>query len=237
MTLKRTSMFIKSSHLLHNFFSTGCGSLDKLIGKIKHGSVYLFYGDETVLEKLLYNLSVRGFIEYGRVLVLTLRDYHNDKIFNTYDLGYTAIQYWLNPEDILKNVYIAPIFNRRQSANIEEIIRFISSYNIKLILVWATTDLFRYEDYPMLIDFLGQVKEAIQNDATIIFFSRSSKLSKRYPPSPDGPKFFRHFPSILVYFERKNTRLVKMILAKHPSKPISQAYAFLDYHGLVDLYG
>ncbi len=232
--------FINASQILIKVFKTGCRAFDKLTGGIELGRTYLFYGQEDILERVLYSLAIRGLLKYNRhVLILTLRDYHQGRIIDTYDLGYTAIQYGLDPEYALKNIFIVPIFNRRQSVNIEEIIRFIKLYGIKIILVWATTDLYRYEDYQILIGFLGKLKESIIHNPAVILFSKVSKLSKKRPPKPDGPHYLRHFANIIVYFEssRRDKRLVKMILVKHPSRSIRQGYALLDYHGLVDLYG
>ncbi len=233
--------FIQSSKLLEHpslRISTGCGVLDGLLGRIEAGRTYLFYGDEEVLRKLLYGLAVNSLIELEKpVLVLTMKDYHAGLIFDTYDLGYTAVQYFLDPEYALKNVYVATVFNRRQVANIKEIVKFVRKKDIKVILVWATTDLFEYEDYTIMIKFLGSLKQALETDVALVFFSRESKLSKTFPPKPDGPVFFKHFANVIVYFRlsMRNKRLVKIYLVKHPYRRLKEVTAYLDYHGLVDL--
>jgi len=232
--------FIRSSQLLLKTvkLNTGCKALDNLIDKIEMGKTYLFYGDEKVLEKLLYSLAVNALLRLEKpVLVVTMRDYHDGITFDTYDLGYTAVQYGLDPEYVLKSVYVASVFNRRQAVNIKDLIAFIKSRGIKIVLVWASTDLFEYEDYPKMIKFLGLLKQTLENDIALVFFSRKSRLSMGYPPKPDGPIFFKHFAGVIVYFRRsaRDEKIVKIYLVKHPYKPLKNTTAFLDYHGLTDL--
>ena len=237
--MKKAS-FIRSSQLLLKpaGISTGCGVLDGLIGRIETGKTYLFYGDEEVLKRLLYSIAVNAIAELDKpVLIITLRDYHRGLILDTFDLGYTAVQYYLDPEYALKNIYVAPVFNKRQAVNIAELTLLVKSLGISVILVWASTELFEYEDYPALIKFLGLLKQALENEASLILFSRASKLSKSYPPKPDGPVFLKHFASIIVYFKRsiRDEKIVKIYLVKHPYRPLKEAKAFLDYHALTDL--
>lgn len=232
--------FIRSSQLLLKpaRISTGCGVLDGLIGRIETGRTYLFYGDEEVLKRLLYSIAVKTIAELDKpVLIITMRDYHRGLILDTFDLGYTAVQYFLDPEYALKKIYVAPVFNRRQAVNIADLISLAKSLGIKVVLVWASTELFEYEDYPALIKFLGLLKQALENDVALVLFSRASKLSKSYPPKPDGPVFLKHFASIIVYFKRniRDRRIVKIYLLKHPYRALKEAKAFLDYHALTDL--
>ena len=237
--MKKAS-FIRSSQLLLKSagISTGCGVLDGLIGRIETGKTYLFYGDEEVLKRLLYSIAVNTIVELDKpVLIITMMDYHRGLILDTFDLGYTAVQYFLDPEYALKKIYVAPVFNRRQAVNIADLISLVKSLEVKAVLVWASTELFEYEDYPALIKFLGLLKQVLENDVALILFSSASRLSKSYPPKPDGPIFLKHFASIIVYFKRsiRDKKIVKINLVKHPYRSLNKAKAFLDYHALTDL--
>ena len=196
-------------------FSTGSSRLDEEIGRISLGMHYLFYGEWDILEKLLYSVLVNYIRETNsEALLLTGFDYHMGSFLDFYDLGYIAVQYWLDPIECMKKIYVLNLFNKRQTLHIDEIEPLISK--VKLIVLYGVTNLYRYENYPMLIKFLSKIK-CLLNNGTIIFFS-SPRKSRKYPPPPDGPLFFRHLPNIIVYFKRvlRVKNMVRAYVLKHP---------------------
>ena len=212
-------------------FSTGSSVLDEEIGRISLGSSYLFYGEWDILEGLLYSVLVNYIKEIGsKALLLTGIDYHEGTFLDLYKLGYTAVQYWLDPVESMKKIYVLNLFNRRQTLYIDEVEQLLDK--VKLIVLYGATNLYRYENYPILIRFLSKIKYFMKESA-IIFFS-SSKASKRYPPLPDGPLFFRHLPNIIVYFKRvlRVKNMIRAYVLKHPFRA-NMTFTLMIYpHGL-----
>lgn len=229
--------FVKAKSIFLNpreRISTGSGRLDALIAGIERGSIYLFYGDQEPLVRLMQFLSVENIIKTSAsTLIITTIDYHDGLVLDVYDLAYTAVQLGLDPEYALKNIYVINIFNRRQATAIRDILKFVESKGIKLVIVWGLTRLFDYNHYPVLIKFLGLLKE-LQFHAAIVIFS--NELKNGSPQKPAGPIFLRHFPNVIVYLRKSKRfkKLVRAYLVKHPYRRQEVADIFLDFHGLMD---
>lgn len=211
-------LFQSSRELLLNppkAFSTGSSRLDEEIGRISLGMHYLFYGEWNILEKLLYSIVVNYVKEVNsNALLITGFDYHNGFFLDLYDLGYVAVQHWVEPIGCMKKIYVVNLFNKRQTTYIDEIEPILNK--VKLILLYGVTNLYKYESYPILMKFLSKIK-SFSNGRAIIFFAKPGN-SRKYPPPPEGPIFFRHFPNIIVYFKRllRVKSIIRAYVLKHP---------------------
>jgi len=87
-----------------------------------------------------------------------------------------------------------------------------------------------------MMEFLNIMKKHIE-DNIIVFFSKTSSLSRKHPPKPDGPIFFKHLVHVMLYLEPsiKNRKIIKTLLVKHPSKKNGLTFLKIDYHTLVDI--
>ena len=229
--------FVKAKAIFLNpreRISTGSGRLDALIAGIEQGTIYLFYGDQEPLVRLMQFLAIENLRKTNSpTLIITTIDYHDGLVLDVYDLAYTAVQLGLDPEYALKNIYVINVFNRRQATALRDILKFVEDKGIRLIVVWGLTRLFSYEHYPVLIKFLSLLKE-LQSQAAVVIFSEG--LKNGTPPKPAGPIFLRHFPNVLVYFRRSKRfkKLVRAFLVKHPYRSQGVVEVFLDFHGLSD---
>lgn len=229
--------FVKAKTIFLNQrerISTGSGRLDALIAGIEQGTIYLFYGDQEPLTRLMQFLAVENIRKTSApTLIITTIDYHDGLVLDVYDLAYTAVQLSLDTEYALKNIYVINVFNRRQATALRDILKLVEEKGIRLVIVWGLTRLFSYEHYPVLIKFLSLLKELQSQSAVVIF---SEGLKKGTPLKPAGPIFLRHFPNVIVYLRKSKRfkKLVRAYLVKHPYRRQEVADIFLDFHGLMD---
>ena len=212
--------------------STGSPRLDEAIGMIRPGSTYLFYGDWKPVEKLTYSLTVNTVKRGKPALILTAIDYHSGSFLDLYDLGYTALQYGLDPDYCLKRVYVANMYNRRHVELADDLVKLSRRIGAGVIILYGATGVFRYWHYPKLLELLGRIKDALREVALVI---TSWELKQRkYPPDPDGPVYLRHFSNVVVYFKvsRRHRGLVKAYVLKHPWRPPVSLILRLRHHGL-----
>ena len=216
-------------------FPTGITALDKLVGGLRRGAPHLFYGDEDPLSSILYTITASAVKAGKKALIITARDYHKGYILDTYELANALLQAGLDPEEGLRNVFIANIYNVRQTSIADKLVKLAVKRNVSLVSVVYTTELFRYKDYPALLTFLGKLKEILRKEAALTILAARSPLSKQ--PLPDGPIFLRHFASIIVRVEDAGRGFARLVVEKGPCPTPYLLYAYMTPWGLADPEG
>ena len=213
----------------------GITALDKLVGGLRRGVPHLFYGDENPLSSALYTITANTVKAGKKALIITARDYHRGYILDTYELANALLQAGLDPEEGLRNVLVANIYNVRQTSIADKLVKLAVKRSVGLVSVVYTTELCRYKDYPALLAFMGKLKEILKAGAALTIFAAKSPLSKR--PLPDGPIFLRHFASTIVRIEEAGRGFARLVVEKGPCPTPYLLYTYMTPWGLTDPEG
>ena len=214
---------------------TGITALDKLIGGLRSGAPHLFYGDENPLSSALHTTTANAVKAGKKALIITTRDYHKGYILDTYELANALLQAGLDPEEGLRNVLVANIYNVRQVNVADKLVKLAARRNVGLVSVVYATELFNYRNYPALLTLLGKLKEILRTGAALTIFAARSPLSRR--PLPDGPVFLRHFASAIVRVEDAGRGFARLVVEKGPCPTPYLLYALITPWGLADPEG
>ncbi|MCX8179846.1 MAG: hypothetical protein N3E41_00505 [Thermofilaceae archaeon] len=224
---------IKAESLKLRFKSTGLPSFDRAVGGLVEGSAHLFYGDESSLMKM-FNTVAGSTAVNEPVLVVTVRDYHQARSFDTFALAEAVAAFGGDPHYCLQRILVANAYSREQAAALGDLLAK-SPPEAGLVAILHLTELYRSSTYPELLRFLSSLKSLLAYGATLAFFVRSSPRSTA--PSPDGPVFLRHFCATITRLEKTRRGFVKVVVEKGPLQTPKLLYAKVTDSTLEDVDG
>ena len=232
--------------------TTGIGDLDGLIDGVAEGLFYLFYGDQRVLDAIVYRLIVNctlpidrgGFQAKG--VYFNNTDYYTGKtILNPSEVGCVAKQLSVDPQTVLSNIYVAAAYNeQRQIIVARKITELLNrDHEIKLVIAHNLTRFLTSSKNPrrsgqIIKQVVGLLYQASSKaNAALVATGDATAGIRGSIPKPAGGSYLRHVASIITYLKIERRGSVKAYLLKHPYKetPISVAFTFTE--GGVDLMG
>ncbi|MEM2883779.1 MAG: hypothetical protein QXJ86_05840 [Nitrososphaerales archaeon] len=233
----------------------GDNDLDSLIGGVAEGFFYLFYGEQEVLERIIYKVLIGcvlpkekgGFQAKG--IYFNNTDYYTGKtILNPSELGGLAKQVGIDPNMVFSNIYAAAAYNEQRqlivAKQVAELMR--SDPSIRLLAVHNLTRFFADSKKPEETRrSLKQVINYIWNTSSrkrvaVVATADATAASKSAIPAPMGGTFLLHVASVIVYFKRLEDGAVpsvKATLVKHPYKKTPESIILTVSKGGVDLMG
>lgn len=232
--MKRTApTVISAKDLKLKRLETGLRSLDRVTGGLAGGSAYLFYGEESVLQRMFNTLVSRNAAETG-VLVVTLRDYHHAKSIDTFSLADAIAALGGDPVSHMKRILVANAYSRRQALALG---RLLAEEPPKagLVAVLHLTDLYKPSRYSELLKLMGLLKSLLAHGSALAFFAKPSPYAKR--PLPDGPVLVRHISASVVRLEKARRGFAKLVVEKGPCPTPMVLYARVAGPLLVDAEG
>jgi hypothetical protein len=232
--------------------TTGIGDLDGLIDSIAEGFFYLFYGEQKILDAIVYRLIVNctlpiergGFQAKG--IYFNNTDYYTGKtILDPSEIGCVAKQVGADPQNVFSNTDVATAYNeQRQLIVAKQISELISEdHEIRLIVAhnltrFLTSSKKPQESSKILKQVVNLIWEAASK-ANIALVATGDALSsgRGFIPRPAGGNFIRHKASIITYFKMDRGDSVKAYLIKHPCKKTPESATLTTTKGGVDLMG
>jgi hypothetical protein len=225
--------------------STGSPSLDKLIGGIRKGMFYLFYGEEELIEILFRYLLTNALsptknIDLPVVVYVLCGNYRKERTeIGTDELIELVETSGFGMEEALKRIYILTASSAdQQSLLIDELLKILKrEEKVVLVLVRGIFKL-HYDD--ARIKNRHVVREEVQRAIThfsqlcasrgipIVTSGRPHKRTMLLP-KPESSSFLKHLANTIIYLrKRKDGSLYnRAFLLSHPAKsPGSTEYAF-----------
>jgi hypothetical protein len=113
-----------------NALTTGYDDIDGLIGGLKRGQTYLFYGDTEFISELLHKLIV-VVSKNGKIAYMNNTDYYSEKtIVNSDKIAFYAKREDADSYHVLRQVYFVAAFNElRQPKSAEALLERIKLEN------------------------------------------------------------------------------------------------------------
>ncbi len=205
--------------------SSGDSTLDKLLsGGFQRDLVYLLYGDERKITRVLLRTSViaqqpSNLGGLGEGIRAVFVDGNNR--FNPYTVSKYAVSKKLSPQKILQNILIARAFTWDQMVELLEN-RLARLEDIKVVLISGITNLFQsYEKqtFEDLLRAINGIKEIISRKNMILILTAQLHENSRFRPK--GGKIIAHFGNVLVMVKDEE-RFVDYKLVQHPFLPEKQ---------------
>ena len=232
--------------------TTGISDLDGLIDGIAEGFFYLFYGDQSVLDAIVYRLIVNctlpidrgGFQAKG--IYFNNTDYYVGKtILNPSEVGCVAKQLSVDPQTVLSNIYVAAAYNeQRQIIVAKKIAELVNrDQEIRLIIAHNLTRFLTSSKNPrrsgqIIKQVVGLLYEAASKVSAALVATGDASIGGRGSiPKPAGGNYLRHVANIITYLKMERGGSVKAYLIKHPCKKTPDSVAFTITKGGVDLMG
>lgn len=209
-----------------NILSSGYADIDELVGKLKGGQTYLFYGNSDFIGDLIHKLIVVTSV-HGKIAYMNNTDYYSEKtIINADRIAFYAKRAGIDPSHVLRQVYFVAAFNElRQPKAAEALLEKVRvEEDTKMIIIHRLSRfLDDAKDYQKTLENLNRAISvlwhiSIQRDIVMIVTTESHNsiegLSK-----PQGTNLMRHIANIIVFF-RIAGKAVQATLVKHPGKDV-----------------
>jgi hypothetical protein len=210
-----------------NILSSGYDDIDELIGKLKGGQTYLFYGNSDFIGDLICKLIVIA-SAHGKIAYMNNTDYYSEK--TTIDINriaFYAKRSGMDPSHVLEQVYFVAAFNELrqpkaaeallENIKIEEDTKLVIIHRLSRFLEDAQDHQKALENLNRTISLLWHI--SIYRDIIMVVTTESNS-GLRGLPKPQGTNLMRHIAGIIVFF-RTAGKTVQAILVKHPEKGVS----------------
>lgn len=235
--------------------STGNSDLDSLLGGIEEGSIYLLYGDQEVLDRIIHRLLVgcvlpreKGGFDSQGIYFNNTNYYKGKTILNPSYLGGLAKHLGIEPKIVLENLFIAAAYSEERQLVISREIADVVEENqeVRLIVAHNLTRFLRgTRDRKRAAEILKQVTNNLRTlsslrKMSIIITGEANPTRTGFIPRPAGGNFFRHIASVIVHVSKlRDGRIstVKATLVKHPYKRTPKGTRLFMSRGGHDLMG
>lgn len=209
--------------------STGIDNVDRMLrGGFESGLFNLIYGGANAhITSLLLSISVLSQLprsNKGAGSKVVFVDAQNS--FNPYAVSCMAASVGLDPEEVLKGIFVSRAFT---SGQVEELIlrkteEEIDRLGAQVLIVSGLTTLHLMDDlgepsqetFTKLVEIYGQLRRlGFQKNLVVV---ASSRLAENSEYKPAGGRALAHYAQILLLV-RKRLKFVEYVLMKHPSIP------------------
>ncbi len=242
------SGFTNGLELLHSssneIISTGSNELDSLIGGIRRGMFYLFYGETELIEVLFRYLIANGLksnekCKYPVVVYILCSNYRKERTeIGTEELVELVEASGYGMEESLRRIHILTASSADQQALlINELTNVLEKKSeVNLVLI---NGIFKLHFDDARVRNRHVVREEVQRSITrfsqicaergipIVASGRTQKA--KLIPKPESSSFLRHIANAIVYIRRRgrDTRFNRAFLLSHPGLPPSSIeYSF-----------
>jgi hypothetical protein len=184
-----------------NVVTTGCPSLDGLVGGLRGGQFYLFCGATPFLDELTHRLVVRGATE-GKVAYMNNTDYYHEKtLLRTDLLAFHAKREGVDPSRVLDNVYFVAAYSEfRQPKATNALSAMLESEpSTRMILVHNVST------FLMASERKGK---AMKRDLIMVVTATAEA---------PGSSLLADLANVIVFFRGKGS-VVRALLLKHPDR-------------------
>ena len=208
-------------------FTIGYPHLDKLIGGMKGGQLYLLYGDTQIVDDLVHKIIVRGCSE-GKVAYLNNTNYYSEKtLLNVDKLAYYAKERGVDPSPLLGQVYFAAAYNELRQPKAAKILgeKIREKDSTKLLIIHGITRFF--EDAKNRLQVIENLNHSlshllhltVEKNLVMIATTDATNTNRMELPNPQGTNLMLHLADVIVFFrESKQKRMVEAVLIKHSEK-------------------
>jgi len=206
--------------------STGSPSLDRLIGGIKPGWFYLFYGPEKegapdrVLHRLLVN-ALKPRPRGGKAVYLLCGNYRHSRTLLDTELLLELLEAEQLPvAEALTRVTVVCAFSRRQQVqaadHVENTLR--SGKGFSLVAVQQIAKLFEDHNLRGLVETVSKLRRLCYRERVSLVATCRASGEGEPIPLPEGGVFMRHAASVIVYLRTPRGGGVSAYLVKHPDR-------------------
>lgn len=210
--------------LFHNAtINTGYPSLDELLGGIRGGYSYLFYGNSQFKDELIHRLMIRACKE-GKVAYLNNTSYHSEKTLLEPDkLAFYSKIEGLEPDLIFDRVYFAAynelgrpkVFNSlRLKIQEEKETKLIIIHNLSRFFLDSKDATASTENLNHSLISLWRL--ATERRIPLIITSSSLGEFNRIP-RPSISDWMRRVVNVIAFFRDVSRSIIQIILIKHPT--------------------
>ena len=232
--------------------TTGSGDLDSLIGGVDEGRFYLFYGEQEILDLLIFKLIVNSSLQRekggfeARCIYFNNTNYYTGKtILNTSKLGELAKCAEIEPEIVFNNVYIVAAYNEQRQLIVAKQVaeQMEKDANIRLLAIHNIT---KFLSDSKKIKETGQIlkqviryvwKVASERKVVTVVTADVAPSGRGFIPRPFGGSFLCHIANVIVHlkiFEDGATQSIKATLIKHPYKKTPDSIVLSSSKGVTD---
>lgn len=204
-----------------NVLTTGYNGIDGLIGGLKRGQTYLFYGDTEFISELLHKLIV-VVSKNGKIAYMNNTDYYSEKtIVNLDKIAFYSKREDVDSYHVLRQAYFVAAFNElRQPKSAEALLERIKlEEDTKMIIIHRLSRFLddakdrqrALENLNRSISILWHL--SIERDIVMVITTDSNHMEGL--SKPQGTNLMGHLANVIVFF-RPSGKAVQAILVKHP---------------------
>jgi len=206
-----------------NSLPTGYDDIDDLIGGLKKGQTYLFYGDTEFISELLHKLIV-VVSKNGKIAYMNNTDYYSEKtVVNSDKIAFYAKREGVDSSHVLRQVYFVAAFNElRQPKSAEALLERIKlEEDTKMIIIHRLSRfLDGAKDHQRALENLNRSISILWHlsiEQGIVMVITTDSIHMEEPSKPQGTNLMRHIANVIVFF-RPSGKAIQAILVKHPEK-------------------
>jgi hypothetical protein len=226
------SNYVKADELMRQrnaepLLRTGFPLLDQLVGGLREGQSYLFYGASGFVDEFVHQLMVRASAG-GKVAYMNNTDYYSEKTLVRPDrITFHAKRHGFNPDLVLEQIYFVAAYNElRQEKAVSALVKMVTKEPTTRLVIIHNIARFLHEAKARLqaIDSLNRVlapmwRIVAEKDLILVMTAFPSNANQWRIPKSLGSNMMWHLANVMVFFrEADGGRTVLATLVKHPSK-------------------
>lgn len=226
-------VFENALDLLHrrggiHTLSTGGPELDTLTGRLEPGLFYLFYGPDSLPDRLLLRLLVEAVRREGnRAVYLVCGNYRRSRTVLDSELLLSLIDgAGLDADDALSRIHVVSAFSERHLIRAPDLVDGLleGADGFSLIAVQQLTKLFygrhalRHENPAEFTGIVSRLKAMCFERGIALAATASASGHGRPIPRPEGGHFLSHAANAIVYLRETRWGSLSAYVVKHPER-------------------
>ncbi|MFX1295996.1 MAG: hypothetical protein ACFFD2_14245 [Promethearchaeota archaeon] len=182
--------------------------LDDLVrGGFMPGTLYLLYGERSVIRQIFLTLSVTAQLPRSLNGLNSQVIYVDGNIsFDPYFISQKAVTKKLNPRHVLSRILISRFFTWEQTVDI--VIHKMKGLDAQLLLISGLTSMFdptTQSCFGDLLKILGKLKRFALEKNAVVVVSTGYAQNSRFKPA--GGKIMSHFADVIVHVSDYKNRI------------------------------
>jgi hypothetical protein len=226
-------VFENALDLLHrrreiHTLSTGSPELDTLTGRLELGLFYLFYGPDSLPDRLLHRLLIEAVRGKGdRAVYLVCGNYRRSRTMLDSELLLSLIdEAGLDAEDALSRIHFVSAFSERHLIRAPDLVEGLleGAGGFSLIAVQQLTKLFygkhalRHENPAEFTGIVSRLKAMCFERGISLAATARASVRGRPIPRPEGGNFLSHAANVIVYLRETRGGSLSAYVVKHPER-------------------
>jgi len=189
---------------------TGFPPLDQLVGGIRGGTSYLFYGATDFVDDFVHQLMVKASAG-GKVAYMNNTDYYSEKTLVRPDrIAFYAKRHGFDPDLVLEQIYFVAAYNElRQEKAVDALVKMVHEEETTRLVIIHNIARFLPDakDKRQAIDSLNRVLAPLwrivaERSIVLIMTAFPANLNQRRIPKSLGSNMMWHLSNVMYFFAR-----------------------------------